>query len=103
MPRRMFSDREYQKMMNAPNVQQAIDQRAEAILAIARKRIKHVTGLTEQSVAIETDIRDDGVYVRHVGYDLDVSESGPYYEFGTEDTPPHPTLRQAGQAARRAR
>ena len=101
MAARMFSDRDYQKMMNAPNVQHAIDRLAEAIVANARKRIKHVTGITAESVAMETDTRDDGVYVRHVGYDLDVSDSGPYYEFGTEDTPPHPTLRQAGLSTRR--
>lgn len=103
MPKRLFTDREYQTIMNAPAVQQAIDQKAQAVLAFARKKIKHVTGLTAESVAIETDIRDDGVYVRRVGYDLDVSDSGPYYEFGTEDTLPHPTLRQAGQAARRVK
>lgn len=100
---RYFSDREYQRIMNAPNVQHAIDARADAILANAQKRIKHVTGLTADSVAIEIDTRDDGVLIRRVGYDLDVSDSGPYYEFGTEDTPPHPTLRQAGRTARRAK
>jgi hypothetical protein len=103
MAARLFSDRDYQKMMNAANVQHALDRVADAVLANARKRIRHVTGITAESVAIETALRDDGVYVRHVGYDLDVSDSGPYYEFGTEDTPPHPTLRTAGQSARRSR
>lgn len=100
---RLFTPREYQRLMNADNVQHALDRRAEAILANAQKRIKHVTGITAESVAIDVDIRDDGVYVRHVGYDLDVSDSGPYYEFGTEDTPPHPTLRQAALSARRVK
>lgn len=95
-----FSDRDYLKMMNSPDVQRVIDQRAEAIAAEAKRRIKHVTGITAASVAVEPALRDDGVLVRHVGYDLDVSDSGPYYEFGTEDTPPHPTLRAAAKAVK---
>jgi HK97 gp10 family phage protein len=95
-----FSDREYQRMMNAPDVQRVLQQRAEAIQTDARRRIKHVTGKTADSVAIVTATRDDGVKVRRIGYDLDVSESGPYYEFGTEDTSPHPTLRAAGKSVR---
>lgn len=95
-----FSDRDYQKMMNSRDVQRVIDQRADAIVAEAKRRIKHVTGITAASVAVESALRDDGVLVRHVGYDLDVSDSGPYYEFGTEDTPPHPTLRAAAKAVK---
>lgn len=92
--------RDYQKMMNSPGVQAVLELRARAIAAEASRRIKHVTGVTASSVAVEFADRDDGVLVRHVGYDLDVSDSGPYYEFGTEDTPPHPTLRAAAKAVK---
>ena len=98
-----LSDRDYQDMMNSPDVQQVLDQQADAIRDEARRRTKKVTGDTAASIVKETAIRDDGVQVRRVGYDLDVSDSGPYYEFGTEDTPPHPNLRAAARAVRRAR
>lgn len=86
--------------MNSPAVQAVLEVKARAIAAEASRRIKHVTGVTAESVAVEMADRDDGVLVRRVGYDLDVSDSGPYYEFGTEDTPPHPTLRLAARAVR---
>jgi len=92
--------RDYEKMMNSPAVQQALEDQAEAIRDETVRRIKKVTGVTADSVAVETAMRDDGVMVRRVGYDLDVSDSGPYYEFGTEDTPPHPNLRAAAKAVR---
>lgn len=95
-----ISDRDYQKMMNSPDVQRALDERADAIVAAARQRTKKVTGGTADSIAKETATREDGVSVRRVGYDLDISESGPHYEFGTEDTPPHPTLRVAAKAVK---
>jgi HK97 gp10 family phage protein len=95
-------DRDYQKMMNSAAVQRALDVRADAIVDLAARRIKHVTGKTAESVTKVTATRDDGVSVRRVGYDLDQDESGPYYEFGTEDTPPHPTLRAAAAAVQRA-
>lgn len=97
-----FSDREYRKMMNGPPVQRVLDQVADAIVNDGRRRIKKVTGATADSLVKETATRDDGVKVRRVGYDLDISESGPYYEFGTEDTLPHPNLRAAGKSARRS-
>ena len=96
-----MSDRDYQKMMNGPEVQRALDRRADAIVDAARQRTKKVTGHTADSIVKETAVRDDGVRVRRVGYDLDISESGPYYEFGTEDTPPHPTLRLAAKSVKR--
>lgn len=96
-------DRDYQKMMNSPAVQVVLDARADAIVAVAKRRIKKVTGATAESVTSEPARRDDGVMVRRVGYDLDVSDSGPYYEFGTEDTPPHPSLRAAAKAVRSRR
>lgn len=99
MPKHL-SDREYQRIMNSPGVQKVLDQRAEEIRDEARSRIKKVTGVTAESVAVESAMRDDGVHVRRVGYDLDVSDSGPYYEFGTEDTAPHPTLRAAAKRVR---
>lgn len=98
-----MSDRDYQKMMNSPDVQRVLQQKAEAVRDAARARIKKVTGVTAASVVVEHAVRDDGVSVRRVGYDLDISESGPYYEFGTEDTPPHPDLRAAGKAVRSKR
>jgi HK97 gp10 family phage protein len=87
-------------MMNSPAVQVKLQLRAEAIQTYARSRIHKRSGETARSVAVEIAVREDGVLVRRVGYDLDVTDSGPYYEFGTEDTPPHPTLRQAGRSAR---
>lgn len=102
MPKHL-SDQDYQEMMNAPAVQRAVDERAKAIQAEARRRITKVTGNTAESVVVEHALRDDGVHVRRVGYDLDVTDSGPYYEFGTEDTPPHPTLRAAARAVHGAR
>lgn len=98
-----FSDRDYQKMMNSPGVQRVLEDQAQAIAQETRKRIKRVTGETAESVAIVAAERDDGVLVRRVGYDLDVSDSGPYYEFGTEDTLPHPNLRAAAKAVRSRR
>ena len=95
-----MSDRDYQKMMNSPDVQRVLEQKAEAIRDAARTRIKKVTGATAASVVVEHAMRDDGVLVRRVGYDLDISESGPYYEFGTEDTAPHPDLRAAAKAVK---
>jgi HK97 gp10 family phage protein len=95
-----FSDRDYQQMMNSPAVQKAIDAKAEAVRDEARRRTKKITGKTAASIVIVPAARDDGVRVRHVGYDLDISESGPYVEFGTEDTAPHPSLRAAGKAVR---
>lgn len=94
---------DYQKMMNAPGVQRALDERADAILENARRRHKKVSGVTAASLTKETARRDDGVTVRKVGYDLDVSDSGPYYMFGTEDTPPHPDLQAAAKAVTRRR
>jgi HK97 gp10 family phage protein len=93
-------DRDYQKMMNSPDVQKVLERKAEAIRDKARQRIKKVTGETAASVVVERAMRDDGVLVRRIGYDLDISESGPYYEFGTEDTPPHPDLRAAAKAVK---
>jgi hypothetical protein len=87
-------------MMNSPGIQRALDERADAIKAAASARIKKVTGHTAESVAVEDATRDDGVQVRHVGYDLSKDVSGPYYEFGTEDTPPHPTLRVAAKSVK---
>lgn len=95
-----FSDRDYRKMMNAPEVQRVLEERAKAIQEAARRRIHKVSGDTARSLVVEPTMREDGVLVRRVGYDLDVSDSGPYYEFGTEDTVPHPTLRTAAKAAR---
>lgn len=93
-----FSERDYQNMMNGPDVQKALDAKADAIQTEGRRRIKKVTGATAESLVAVPAVRDDGVRVRRVGYDLDVAESGPYYEFGTEDTAPHPTLRAAAVA-----
>lgn len=93
-----FSDRDYQKIMNGPEVQKALDLRADAIRDEAKRRTKKVSGDTADSIVKVPAMRDDGVRVRRVGFDLDVSDSGPYYEFGTEDTPPHPTLRAAAVA-----
>lgn len=95
-----MSDHDYQAMMNAPEVQRVLQDQADAIADETRRRIKKVTGATADSVTVETAVRDDGVTVRRVGYDLDVSDSGPYYEFGTEDTTPHPNLRAAARAVR---
>lgn len=95
-------DRDYQEMMNSPEVQKVLEQRAEAIRDETRRRIKKVTGDTAASVVVQTAERDDGVLVRRVGYDLDIAESGPYYEFGTEDTAPHPNLRAAARAVKGA-
>lgn len=93
-------DRDYQKMMNSPGVQRVLDERADRIVAAARKRTTKVTGATARSIVKDDAVRDDGVLVRRVGYDLDVSDSGPYYEFGTEDTAPHPTLRFAAKSVK---
>lgn len=95
-----FSDRDYRKMMNAPEVQRVLQQRAEAIQDEARRRIHKVSGDTARSVVVESAQRDDGVTVRRVGFDLEISETGPYYTFGTEDTPPHPDLQAAGKRVR---
>jgi HK97 gp10 family phage protein len=95
-----MSDRDYQKMMNSPDVQRVLDRKAEAVRDETKRRIKHVTGATADSVVVQQAHRDDGVLVRRIGYDLDVSESGPYYEFGTEDTAPHPNLRAAAKSVR---
>lgn len=91
--------RDYEKMMNAPAVQQALDAKADLIRDTARARTKKVTGGVADSIVSETALRDDGVMVRRVGFDLDVDEAGPYYNFGTEDTPPHPVLQAAARAA----
>jgi hypothetical protein len=93
-------DRDYQKMMASPGVQRALDARADAVVTEAKRRIKKVTGKTAESVVKETARRDDGVQVRRVGFDLDRDESGPYYMFGTEDTPPHPDLQAAAKAVK---
>lgn len=98
-----FSDRDYQDMMNGPEVQKALDAKADAIRDEAKRRTKKVTGDTAASIVVEHALRDDGVHVRRVGYDLDVSDSGPYVEFGTEDTAPHPSLRTAARTLDRAR
>lgn len=98
-----FSDRDYQQLMNSPAVQKACEQKAEAIRDLAKRRAKKVTGGTAESITVESALRDDGVHVRRIGYDLDVSDSGPYYEFGTEDTAPHPTLRAAAVAVQRSK
>jgi len=102
MPNRL-SDREYQEIMNSPAVQRKLDERANAIKAETRRRIKKVTGGTAQSVVVVDELRSDGVLVRRVGYDLDIDEAGPYYEFGTEDTPAHPALREAAKSVKGAR
>lgn len=93
-------DAEYQKLMNSPSVQRACDVKASSIAAGTRKRIKQLTGATAESVVVVDAVRDDGVTVRRVGYDLSIDENGPYYEFGTEDTPAHAPLRTAARAAR---
>lgn len=95
-----FSDRDYHKMMNSPEVQRALDLRADAIVEEGRRRIHKVSGDTARSLVKESAQRDDGVTVRRVGFDLDISESGPYYTFGTEDTPPHPDLQAAAKRVR---
>ena len=95
-----FSDRDYQKMMNAPDVQRVLDQVADSIVDEGRRRIHKVSGDTAKSLVKETAKRDDGVNVRRVGFDLDIAESGPYYMFGTEDTPPHPDLQAAAKSTR---
>jgi hypothetical protein len=97
-----LSDREYQRIMNAPGVQRVLDQRAEAVQVETKRRVTVVTGDARDSVVVEVATRDDGVHVRRIGYDLDVSEDGPYWEFGTEDTAPHPTLRAAARTVRKA-
>lgn len=91
-------DRDYQDMMNSPDVQRVLEQRAEDIRDTAKSRIKKLTGATADSVVVQEATRDDGVRVRRVGWDLDVDENGPYYEFGTDDTSPHPNLRAAARA-----
>lgn len=95
-----LSDAEYQKLMNSPDVQRACEAKAQAIASGTRQRIRHVTGATADSVTVVKAVRDDGVNVRRVGYDVDVDENGPYYEFGTEDTPARAPLRTAARAAR---
>jgi hypothetical protein len=96
-------DRDYQAMMNSPEVQRVLDQKADAIVDEGRRRIHKVSGDTARSLVKETAERDDGVRVRRVGFDLDISEAGPYYMFGTEDTPPHPDLQAAAKAVRSRR
>lgn len=95
-----FSDRDYQKMMNSPEIQHALDIRADAIVAGTRRRTRVDSGDTRAAVTKVTEMRDDGVLERRVGYDLAISDSAPYYMFGTEDTPPHPDLVVAAKAAR---
>lgn len=95
-----FSDRDYQKMMNAPEVQRVLQQRAEAIQEEARRHIHKVSGDTARSLVVESAQREDGVTVRRVGFDLDISDAGPYYMFGTEDTAPHPDLQAAAKRVR---
>ena len=94
MPK-LFTDEQYRAIMNSPEVQRVLDEKAQRIKAETQAGIKKVTGSTAASVVVEDALRDDGVLVRHVGYDLDIDESGPYYEFGTEDTVAHPALRLA--------
>ncbi len=101
MAQHYLSDRDYQKMMNSPDVQRVLDRVADAIVAAARSKVKKVTGRTSDSLVKENAIREDGVKVRRVGYDLDIYEGGPYEEFGTEDTAPHPVLRAAGRAGKK--
>lgn len=96
-----ISDRDYQKMMNSPDIQRVLDRVADTIVTVARSRVKKVTGRTAESLVKETATRDDGVKVRRVGYDLDIYEGGPYEEFGTEDTTPHPVLRAAGRSGKK--
>lgn len=95
-----FSDRDYQQMMNDPSVQRAIQAKAEAIRDEVRKGVTVRSGEARDSVVVESALRDDGVHVRRVGYDLEISDHGPYWEFGTEDTAPHPTLRVAAKRVR---
>jgi HK97 gp10 family phage protein len=99
MPNQL-SDREYQEIMNSPAVQRVLDERADGIQAETKRRVAVRSGKARDSVAVVAAARDDGVRVRRIGYDLDVSDHGPYWEFGTEDTPPHPTLRTAAKRAR---
>lgn len=93
-------DSDYRRMMNSPDIQRVLDQRADAIVDEGRRRIHKVSGDTARSLVKETAQRDDGVTVRRVGFDLDIAESGPYYTFGTEDTPPHPDLQAAAKAVK---
>lgn len=93
--------RDYQKMMNTREVQRALDARADAIVDDAKRRTHKVSGQTAESIVKESAQRDDGVRVRRVGFDLDISESGPYYMFGTEDTAPHPDLQAAAKSVKR--
>jgi hypothetical protein len=102
MPNRL-PDQEYQAIMNSPSVQRALDQRAAEVQAETQRRIKKVTGGTANSVVVEDALRDDGVLVRRIGYDLDIDPNGPYWEFGTEDTDAHPTLRAAAVAVKGSR
>lgn len=95
-----LADREYQEIMNSPDVQRVLDERANAVQAETKRRVTVRSGKARDSVAVITAVRDDGVRVRRVGYDLDVSDHGPYWEFGTEDTAPHPTLRTAAKRAK---
>ena len=97
---KQIPDRDYQQMMNSPEVQHAVDLRADAIVAGTRRRTRVDSGDTRASVTKVTEMRDDGVLERRVGYDLAVSDSAPYYVFGTEDTPPHPDLVVAAKAVR---
>lgn len=98
---KLLSDRDYQDLMNSPAVQQACESKAEKIRDAAKARTKKITGATADSIVVESAMRDDGVHVRRVGWDLDVDENGPFYEFGTDDTPPHPVLRAAARSAGR--
>ena len=95
-----LSDRDYQEIMNSPAVQRAIEAKAEAIRDEVRKGVTVRSGEARDSVVVESAVREDGVHVRRVGYDLDISDHGPYWEFGTDDTAPHPTLRTAAKRVR---
>ena len=99
MAKRM-SNTDYQAMMNSPEVQQVLATKAEQIKANVRKRVTVRSGEARDSVAVVTATRDDGVRVRRIGYDLEISDHGPFWEFGTEDTAPHPTLRTAAKKVR---
>lgn len=98
-----LSDREYQAIMNTPSVQKKLDEVAGKIQTETIRRITKITGATADSVVVEDALRDDGVLVRRVGYDLDIDENGPYWEFGTDDTPAHPDLRQAAKSVHGSR
>lgn len=93
-----LSDRDYADMMNSTSVQRALDKRASSILEEARRRTPEDSGDAKRSLTVEFALRDDGVLVRRIGWDLDIAEYGPYLEFGTEDTLAVPALRVAAAA-----